>query len=146
MRIDIDVSCRVTTPNGWLELNKGIYRISTGAFEEQAQTWRRTNVANPFVEGQWTVNALRENVTEQLIVWVRGGTAAETSKGELAVVDALSQMNYGIELTVDGVKAYYTCYVADISVRRTQEFRASKMCQITAQVPRDPHVRIEEVA
>lgn len=134
----LPVRCRITIAGGWLELQDGPYRLSSTAFGEQATTLRRSEVSNPFVEGSWTVNAVRENVVEQLDVYVRSDTAAETHAATLRLQDALGQINFGLEVTFDGVEYFYRCYCADMTVRTPREFRFSRMAQVSAQVPRNP--------
>lgn len=145
MSVDLVVSCRITTQSGWLSVNEGIYRLAASAFENEAVTWRRQDESNPFVEGTWTVNAVRENVTEKLDVWVRGANEAQTVAGIRALRDALSQLNFGVELVIDGVRRYFQCYVADVTVQRTQVFRASNMALVSAEVPRHPAFTEEAV-
>ena len=135
---DLDISCRLTTPNGWLEVNGGKYRLSADAFNSSATTWRRREASNPFVEGTWTVSAVRENISEQLSVWVRGDTPEQTSACVQELLDALAQRNFGIEVAFDSVTRFYTCFVADAQVSMTGPMRVARMAQVTAEVPRHP--------
>lgn len=135
---DIDIKCRITTPGGWLDLMSGPYKLSADAFVDEAVTWRRQEVQNPFVEGSWLVNAVRENVTTAVDVWVRCASQPELAKAVEALKEAFSQINYGLEFTVEGVTYYYRCYAADYTVKTGREFRASTMAQFSAQVPRHP--------
>lgn len=142
----LPVACRITTPGGWLDLMDGPYRLSADAFVEQQITWRRNDVTNPFVDGAWTVMALKENVVEQLDVWIRGATTAQTTAAKEALLDALAQLNFGLEVTFDTSIAYYQCSVADVVVKAPRELRFARMLQVSASVPRQPHVRIGQVA
>lgn len=135
---DIAISCRLTTPNGWLDINDGVYRLASDAFGESATVWRRREASNPFVEGTWTVSAVRENVTEQLSVWVRGEFVEQTSAAVQELLDALGQRNFGLEVTFDGVQRFYTCFVADARVLASGPMRASRMAQVVAEIPRHP--------
>ena len=134
----LPVTCRLTTPGGWLDLTSGPYKLSAQAFVEQATTVRRSEVSNPFVEGAWTVNSQRENVTEQLDVYIRADTAVAVQEAVSKLLEALNQVNFGMEVTIDGVQTFYQCYVADVSVRTPREFRFSRMAQVSAQIPRHP--------
>lgn len=135
---DIDIKCRVTTPGGWLNLMEGPYRLTGDAFAEDSVTWRRQEVQNAFVEGSWLVNAVRENVTSAVDVWVRCDTHADLAKALEDLRAAFCQINYGLEFTVEGVTYYYRCYAADYSIQTGREFRASRMAKFAAQVPRHP--------
>lgn len=135
---DIDIKCRVTTPGGWLDLMDGPYTLTGEAFVEDAVTWRRQEVQNPFVEGAWLVNAVRDNVTSAVDVWVRCDTNVELSVALETLREAFCQINYGIEFTVEGVTYYYRCYAADYTISTGREFRASRMAKFAAQVNRHP--------
>ena len=135
---DLAVSCRISTPSGWLDVNDGVYRLGKDAFAAQSTTWRRQEAANPFVEGSWTVAAVRENVVEILSVWVRGTTATPAWQAVAALTEAVSQRNFAIEFTVDGVRRTYTCNMAEYQVQATTELRVAGMAQVIAQVPRSP--------
>jgi len=135
---EIAIGCRVTTPGGWLDLMSGPYQLAGDAFAEESVQWRRQEVASPFVEGSWLVNAVRDNASTQVAVWVRGGDAAGTQAATQVLKDAFSQINYGIEFTVNGAKTYYQCYAADFSVQSSREFRFSSMVKFVAQVSYHP--------
>lgn len=141
----LDVVCRVTIPGGWLTLTSGVYSLTPESFTSTGTTWRRKDVTNPFVEGTWTVDALRDNQTETLDVFVTAETSMQLEDAVEAVIDALSQLNYGIEITFEGVKRTYTCWVADVVVKTDQPLRFATMAQITAQVPRHPVYTREDV-
>lgn len=133
------VSCKITLPSGGeLDLNQGVYRLTAQAFEGEQVVWRRHDVQNPFVEGTWTVNGVRENVVAPLDVWIRGASTAETEAAVTVLTDALSQRNFNLDVTFDGSRRIYNCYVSDYVVKRTRELRHAFMAQVTANVPRHP--------
>jgi len=136
--------CRVTTPGGWLDLMTAPYKLSAEAFVEETLTWRKQEANNPFVDGTWIVNATKENITRSVDVYVRGETTAQTTAAVRELRDTFSQINYGIELTIDDVVYFYRCYVADFTVKTPREFRFSTMAQFSAQVPYDPNYIIRE--
>jgi hypothetical protein len=134
----IDIKCRVTTEGGWLDLMAGPYRLSAEAFVEEALTWRRAEVSNPFVDGSWLVSAVKDNITSAVDVYVRGETTAVTANAVEALKAAFGQINFGIEFTVDDVTYFYKCYASDYTVKTPRELRFSRMAQFSAQVPRHP--------
>ena len=129
---------RVSTAVDWLELNTGLYRVHGESFAESAETWRKDEVSNPFVEGSWTVNALRENVTETLNVWVKGDGLTSTLQAVETLRGAFRQRNYLLEATFNNLRYTYNCYVADSIVSATRELRHAGMAQVNFQVPRHP--------
>jgi hypothetical protein len=134
----LNVRCRVTTEGGWLDLMSGPYRLSAEAFVEESLSWRRAEVSNPFVDGSWLVSAVKDNITSAVDVYVRAASTAELSGAVAALKAAFSQINYGIEFTVDDVTTFYQCYAADYSVKTPKELRFSRMAQFSAEVPRHP--------
>lgn len=134
----MDLEVRATTAGDWLYLNEGIFRVAADSFAEEATSWRRTDVTNPFVEGTWTVNALRENVTESLSLWVRGDRYTSTQQGIELLKATFSQINYVLQVSFDGERRTYTCYVGDFSVKASRELRHAKMANFTVQIPRHP--------
>jgi len=140
---DMDVQCRVTTPGGWLDLMSGPYQLSAEAFLDEQVQWRRQEVASPFVEGTWLVNAVRDNATTQIVIWVRGTSSAEVVAAVQALKDTFSQINYGVEFTVNGAKQFFQCYAADYSVQTSREFRASRMAKFTAEITYHPVVEAD---
>jgi len=141
----LDVVCRITIPGGWLTVTSGPYSLTPESFTTTGTTWRRKDVTNPFVEGTWTVDALRDNQTETIDIFVSSETGSLLEDAVEAVVDALSQLNFAIEITFEGVKRTYTCWVADVIVKADQPLRFATMAQITAQVPRHPAYTREDV-
>lgn len=143
------ISCRISTAADWLELNSGPFRLEGESFAEEATTWRKDDIDNPFVEGTWTVNALRENVVETLNIWVRGDAAyadaLTTSRGLETLKAVFSQPNYLIEFNQDGELYTYVCQVADFSISRTREFRHEGIAKFSAQIPRHPVYTLEDV-
>lgn len=142
---NLPVKCRITTAGGWLDLMDGPYRLSATAFGEQAFAQRRSDVTNPFVNGSWTVNSTLENVTEQLDVYIRADTAVAVQQAVADLQRALWQVNFGLEVVFDGVRYFYQCYCADLSVKTPREFRFSRMAQVSAQVPRHPTYEWEAI-
>lgn len=132
------LQARVSTPTDWLYLNSGVYRLHADSFAESAETWRKDEVDNPFVEGSWTVNALRENVTETLSVWVKDSSLRTTLLAAEVLRDAFRQRNYTLEATFNDLRCTYTCYVADSSVNVQREFRHAGMALVTFTIPRHP--------
>ena len=141
---ELDISCRLTTPSGWLDINDGVYRLARDSFSSQSVTWRKQEAVNPFVEGSWTVAAVRENVVEMLSVWIRGTDATPSWQAVAALTDAVSQRNFAIEFTVDGVKRTYTCNMGEYQVQATTELRVASMAQVIVQIPRAPTFIEEE--
>jgi hypothetical protein len=139
------LSCRVSTVDDWLELNEGCYRLHPDSFADSTTSWRRSEVENPFVEGKWTVNALRDNVEENLTIWVKSDGITSTAQAVEDLKTVFSQLNYLIQVTFDNDMYTYHCQVADCTVKASHELRHNGMAQVTFAVPRHPASTLEVV-
>jgi len=129
----------------WLLVNDGqTYRIAKGSFENSAVQFRRDEVTNSFLEGKYTINALRENVTETLAVYVRGTTHYEIMSAVKSLTDAVSQIRFYMEINLGNVVKGWNCYASDYTVNVTHEFLHAKLALVTAQIVRDPVETITE--
>ncbi len=130
----------------WIDLNDGeTYKIAKGSFENSAVQFRRDEVENPFLEGKYTINALRENVTEEVVVYVYGNNSMSTAEAVRNLTDAVSQIRYRMEITVDDSRRSWWCYASDYTVTTTIEFMHARMAEVKIQVIRDPVEILEEV-
>ena len=82
--MDLDLTCRITTADGVLELEdvEGGYELHRDALGAFKVGWRRHTVSNPWVEGSFTVGAVRENVEETLAVWVTAESGCSCTRRE----------------------------------------------------------------
>lgn len=149
----LDISCYISlspnatsTINGlWLDLNdKTVYTIAAGSFEETSVQFRREEITNPFIEGTYVVNALRDNVMMNLVVRVSGERTYDVAEAVTQLTDALGQVNYKVMLIIDGAKWIYNCYAADYSVQTPRELLHSRMATVSAEIMRDPVVLLSE--
>ena len=131
-------SLRISISGGWLTLVQPNYRIGAQTGADSSTVFRRTEVSNAFVEGTFVTNALRDNVTETIEVYVKGVTTSGLRDAVDALTDALSQTQYTVELTIEDSLRRWYCYAADYSISTPVEFVHSRIALVTAQVPRDP--------
>lgn len=141
---------RVKISNGagwWVELNDGrVYRVGDGSFEEQTVTFRRKSATNEFLEGEYVISALRENVTVPLNVWVYGQSAYDLEARRKALTDLLSRPTFQVRRSVDDATTVWNCYASDYTVSSTRPLLHARMCQVRAQLVRDPvEYLIEEI-
>jgi len=135
----------VNNASRWLLVNDGIvYKLAKGSFENSAVQFRRDEVTNSFLEGKYTINALRENVTETLAVYVHGSTHMEVMDAVKSLTDALSQIGFVIEVSIGNLIKSWNCYASDYTVNISHELLHAKMALVTAQVTRDPVETITE--
>ena len=136
----IGLSVRVSLDGLWLELNDGIsYTVAEGSFEEQSVSYRRREAENPFLEGVHVVDSLRENVTEAVKVYVRGGDAWTTSQLVGRLKSAFGQQRFQVEVLDGNRRVLWNCYASDHSVQTSRPLRHARMALVKVELLRDPH-------
>jgi hypothetical protein len=125
----------------WLDVNDGTnYKIGKGSFEESSTTFRRDEVTNPFVEGKFTVNALRENVSEKLSIHVFGVDSITVKNNVTALINAVKANNFLIESSVGNAKQIWLCFASDYSVNTQLEYLHARRALVNISVTRYPTV------
>lgn len=137
----LDVSARISTPFGWLEVNYGPYELHRSSFGETQRTMRRTQTTNPFVPGTFTVNAVPDNVTETLAVWVTGDSHYEMDVALQTLIEALEAPSFLMEKRVEDSLEMWWCFSADVQIQTQAEYLHARKALVNAQVPRLPQVQ-----
>lgn len=139
----LSIGARITTPTGWLDLNdRTSYQLEASSFGDRAVSWRKREVASDYVEGSFLVNAVRDNITEKLAVWVRGETHYDLARNRERLEEALCQLTYRLSFRTSDVTRYWEATVADYSVNTQREFLHSCIALVSATIPRHP---VEEI-
>lgn len=143
----VDIAFSIHGPGGWIDLEdlEGGYEVHKDTRATQSVTFRKQEISSPYVEGTFTNEAVRENVTEPLVIYVYGDSAFELDARVSAVTDALEQLQYEIKAQIGNLEETWTCSTADYAVETSQEFIHATMALIRAQVPRLPTVVKAEV-
>lgn len=131
-------TCTLLGPNGPLDLMAAPYDLEASSFSEWSVQWRKKHAENDYVEGEYLVSAVRQNVTETLAVWVEGATEAEVQAGVAALTAALEQSSYTLSFGVAGSTVTWSCEPAEYSVRREHTRFHAVQALVVAQVPRKP--------
>lgn len=131
----------------WLDVNDGTYyKVAGNSFADAAVQFRRDEVTNSFLEGKFTVNALRDNVTETLAVYCYGQDDSFTvAQAVKTLTDAVSQIKFRTEVTVDSWRRGWWCYASDYTVNTARELLHARMALVTVQLQRDPNETLTEV-
>lgn len=137
----LDVSVRVSTAFGWLEISYGPYSLHKESFAETQRTMRRTQTQNPFVPGTFTVNAVADNVTENIAVWVDGDSHYEMDVAVQTLVEALEQPSYLMERRIEDSLVTWWCQAADVAITTQAEYLHARKALVSAQIPRLPQVQ-----
>jgi hypothetical protein len=125
----------------WLDINNGTsYKIGKGSFEESSTTFRRDEISSPFVEGKFTVNALRENVSEKLSVHVFGADTIAVQNNVTALINAVKSNQFLIQVTVGNAQQIWLCFASDYSVNTQLEYLHARRALVNVTVTRYPTV------
>lgn len=142
--MDLDLSAKVAGPSGWVDLEDGLYySLHAESFGESGTSWRKKDLNADWIEGSYTVSAVRENVTETVSVWVRGETHFEFRTKVEDLITCFSQLNYLFMKRIEDVAEYWTCpSPADYTIRTQHEYIHARIGVFAAQVIRLPTVQI----
>jgi hypothetical protein len=135
----MNLSCRVSTDSGLLEINDGVtFKLDADSTAQRQVQWRRQQVQSPFVHGTFTVRAVMDNVTEIISVLVYGSSNTDLREQLRRLTEAFSQMEYTITWIVDDDTYAWRCTPADYQIDTRREFQHAKMAKATFQVSRYP--------
>jgi hypothetical protein len=141
---DLDLNVKVAGPGGWISLEDDqYYALHADSFSSAGTSWRKIDVNAPWLEGSYTVGAVRENVTETVAVWVRGETHYVWRCNMAALEEAFTQVNYMLMKRIEDLVEYWTCpSPADFTIETQREFVHARIGVFRAQVIRLPRVTI----
>lgn len=136
----LDISCKIEGADGvWFDLEDGEHYVIHGdSFTEYSQTYRTRSVNSEWIEGSFPVSSVRESVTEQLVVMVRGQTQGELRLYQQKLTDAIEQLSWQLMVRFDEVAEYWQCSAADYAVQTQREYRHARLSIVRATVPRLP--------
>jgi hypothetical protein len=123
----------------WLDVSDGVnYKVAKDSLTSSAVTFRRDEVTNAFVEGKFLVNALRDNVVENLVIYVYGDTMSSLKTKIDALTSAVSQVNFNARITMGSMQKLWECWSSDYTVGITTEFLHNTQAMVTVQLHRLP--------
>lgn len=141
----LPVRCRIDVNGSWMDINDGQhYVLEASTMQDFQVQWRKKEVQSPYLPGTWVVQAVKDNVQENLVVWVRGSDHYEMTTYLHRLTDALDQLYYAIWWKVDTDEFAWHCQVADYQVSSDRDLRHASICKVSAKVPRYPEVEHTE--
>lgn len=136
----LDASVLVSTPTGNIELNAAPYQLAGDSFGSVGVTHRRSEVTNPFVEGSYTVNALRENISTPVAFWVRGVDHFAMSESLKHACAAFDQSQFTVTVTIENWVQIWQCFASDYTVTMQREFLHATIAMVEATVIHHPGI------
>lgn len=137
----LDVDARILGPSGWIDLEDEAngYTLHDDFANSRATTQRKTDTMGDWVEGTFTVRAVRENVTESVAVWVDGTTPYQLATKVEALTDALDQLAFQMVVRFgDSEETWQIVQPADHVEAYDKAYRFSTLCLVRATVSRLP--------
>lgn len=144
----LDLSVRVSAPDGWHELEDEAngYSLHPDSMASGTEPVRDVSSDGDWIDGTFTRRATRGNVTETLAIWVEAADHWAWLQRWNDLKGWLGQVNYNIEVTIDNGKEIWSCMKpAEFTWDLQQAFRFATSGLLRASVSRHPHVVIEEV-
>jgi hypothetical protein len=114
------------------------YVIAGPAIMGGAISWDRKTVNAPWVDGDITVARRRQNVMEQLQVYVTGSDQGAMMTNLRTLRDAFTQDRYTLQITVGSAQNAWDCEAADYSVLYDTAHAYNRYAVATFQIPRKP--------
>jgi len=137
----ITIRCKISTPSSWFDVNNHDgYELAGDTRQVIQVTHRKQTIQSPYVPGTFTVNAVKENVTESMSWWVRGADHHDMEVKVRRLCEAISQPDYYIDWTVEEHTEVWLCQTADYSVETRREYLHARLAMVKAQIPRYPEV------
>lgn len=123
----------------WIDFsNSATYKVAKGTLEASAVTFRRDEVTNAFIEGKFTVNALRDNITEAIVIYVYGNTIAGLKSAIDTLTSTISQTNFSARITLENSQRLWECWASDYTVTITNELYHNRQATVNIQLQRLP--------
>jgi len=131
----------------WVNLNDGLtYQIcAEGTRDSTQKSWRKTTAESPILGGNYLIHAVPDMISEQVGVWIYGGTQTEVSDNLFTLLGLFEQYDFRIRWTFDEYREYWRCQLSETQISRGQVWTHNLMAQVTATVPRYPDVSREYI-
>jgi hypothetical protein len=136
----IALSVRISVPTGgWVELNDHVtFSVADGSFAEESVTWRKAEDTNVFLEGAYLVNAVRQNITRPLNVYVTGQTHFDMNDALDKLKGWVGQRQFQLVRTIENSGRLYTCFASDYSTSSDRPLLFARLALLKVQLSTHP--------
>jgi hypothetical protein len=122
-----------------------VYEVGGEFMTTTSVSWRKVQVASPVTEGSYTVHAVREMVTENVPIMVRGANNFEMQLNLKRLEELFARLDYRLRLEFDDYRETWSCQTAEYSTERSRVYAHNGMAIFTATVPRFPTATVERI-
>lgn len=123
---------------GALTLGSGDYLILAEGMDFGPVTWRRQEARSPFIHGAIPTGQTKDITSAMMGIRVLGTTQSQLASNIDALVDAVSQWTYQINLDLDGTDYTWQCYSADYAVGASDDRFDLLDVEVRLVIPRSP--------
>jgi hypothetical protein len=121
-----------------LNLNDHVnYYVAPGIFGGTV-SWRRQTVQSPWIEGQFTVGAVRDQVEDKFVVEVLGADQPSLQVNLQNLIKAFSQSSFNLTVQLDTAYYTYACEASDYTIDWTNTRFMAKQVQVSFSLRRSP--------
>lgn len=140
----ISLSLLLQSGSNWIELEDpdGGYQLHAETFSNRQVSHKKVEVSSDWVEGTYTQRSLRNNVNENVSVWVQGSSTVEMMQRVRRLTDTFDQPSFKIYWQVDGYREGWSCQAADYTIESSQPMLFARQVLVKANIPRLPKVVI----
>lgn len=144
---ELNVGAEIETPTGWLALEDlaGGYELHTDSFAARQIQARKIEAEGDWVEGSYTVRAVRGNVTEAVGVYVHGADPYQLAVRLQALTDGLEQLQYRFRFTIGNLRESWVCQYGEYNIEANQPLRLATLAIVRCTIPRLPTLVYELV-
>lgn len=122
-----------------LDINDHLNYIVAGPeFLGGQMSWERNQVSSPFVDGDFTVNRRRQNVTENVVIEIMAGSGLELQVNTRVLTQAFSQDEFYMKVEINRATSIYLCEAADYRLITSGPRYVAHQIQSVFSVPRRP--------
>jgi hypothetical protein len=125
-----------TDLNGGQDVNG--YELEATTRGEMAVSLRKQQVENPYTEGTYTVNSVRQNVTETVAVWVYAPDHSTLERRLQVIKDYVIQPAWTLVWGLPGLTETWNCQSSEYTISSGREFKVATMALIKLAVDRLP--------
>jgi hypothetical protein len=144
---DLALDVRLLSAGVTLLLEQAPYSLHPDSRSSAAATQRAHKVSSPYVEGEFTVHAVRDNIVEPLAVWIEAADRQAFQVAKKALEDAVSQPQFTVQWhwgrpPTNGVlRETWKCFAAGYTLETSQPLMTARMGLFKIQVPRLPTIQ-----
>lgn len=123
----------------WVSLHDHFnFKIAAADFGSKSVQHRRREVSSAFYDGTFLIHSTKENVTEQVGIYVYGQSQNDVIENLAMLEELFTQFQYHLRFRVGDNEETWYCMPADFSIERTHVYLHNNMALFKASVPRKP--------